>query len=147
MIKIRTMVIEDYDAVYHLWINTLGMGLNTIDDSREGIEKYLRRNPSSSFVAEDDGQIIGVIIAGHDGRRGYIYHTSVMLEYRHQGIARQLVENAIEALDKEGIYKVALVVFERNELGNQFWEKIGFIERDDLIYRNKNIHELDRIDT
>lgn len=147
MIKIRTMVIEDYDAVYHLWINTPGMGLNTIDDSKEGIERYLRRNPSSSFVAEDDGQIIGVIIAGHDGRRGYIYHTSVMLEYRHQGIARQLVENAIEALDKEGIYKVTLVVFERNELGNQFWEKIGFIERDDLIYRNKNIHELDRIDT
>lgn len=147
MIKIRTMNIEDYDVVYHLWINTPGMGLNTIDDSREGIERYLRRNPTSSFVAEDNDQIIGVIISGHDGRRGYIYHTSVMMEYRHQGIASKLVENAMNALEQEGIYKVALVVFERNELGNLFWEKIGFVVRDDLIYRNKNIHALDRIDT
>lgn len=147
MIKIRIMSIEDYDDVYHLWINTPGMGLNTIDDSREGIHRYLKRNPTTSFVAEDKGKIVGVIISGHDGRRGYIYHTSVLPEYRHQGIARELVESAIRALDKEGIYKVALVVFDRNEIGNQFWEKIGFTKRDDLVYRNQNIHEFDRIDT
>lgn len=147
MIKIRVMNIEDYDGIYDLWINTPGMGLNTTDDSREGIDKYLKRNPTSSFVAEDDGKIVGVIMSGHDGRRGYIHHTAVLPDYRNQGIAKKLVDNAMNALDKEGINKVGLVAFERNEIGNGFWENIGFVVRDDLVYRNKNIHELQRIDT
>ena len=147
MINIRVMNIEDYDGIYDLWINTPGMGLNTTDDSREGIDKYLKRNPMSSFVAEDDGKIIGVIMSGHDGRRGYIHHTAVLPDYRNQGIAKKLVDNAMNALDKEGINKVGLVAFERNEIGNGFWENIGFVVRDDLVYRNKNIHELQRIDT
>lgn len=147
MVNIRTMDIHDYDAIYDLWINTPGMGLNSTDDSREGINQYLQRNPTSSFIAEDDGKIIGVIIAGHDGRRGYIYHTAVLPNYRKQGIAKQLVANAMEALEKEGINKVGLVAFAENELGNGFWENIGFTARDDLIYRNKNIHALKRIDT
>ena len=144
---IRTMTLSDYDSVYQLWYNTPGMGLNTIDDSRKGIEKYLKRNPTTSFVAEQDGRIVGVIMAGHDGRRGYIYHTAVLLEYRGQGIAEKLVEHAIAALDKEGISKAALVVFKSNDIGNGFWEHIGFTEREDLVYRNKNIRELERIDT
>lgn len=147
MITIRVMDIHDYDGVYDLWINTPGMGLNTTDESREGIERYLKRNPASSFVAEDDGEIIGAIMAGHDGRRGYIYHTAVLPDYRNQGIAKHLVAHAMDALEQEGINKVALVAFERNKLGNGFWEKIGFILRDDLVYRNKNIHDLHRIDT
>ncbi|MDE5932426.1 MAG: GNAT family N-acetyltransferase, partial [Lachnospiraceae bacterium] len=101
--NIRAMAMKDYDGVYDLWINTPGMGLNATDDSREGIEKYLKRNPTSSFVAEDDGKIIGVIMAGHDGRRGYIHHTAVLPNYRNQGIAAKLVENAMNAFDKEGI--------------------------------------------
>ena len=147
MVNIRVMTIEDYDGIYDLWINTPGMGLNSTDDSREGIEKYIKRNPTSCFVAEDNDKIVGVIIAGHDGRRGYIYHTAVLPAYRKQGIAKQLVEHAMSALDAEGINKVALVAFKKNELGNGFWENIGFINRDDLVYRNKNIHELNRIDT
>lgn len=146
-IDIRVMQITDYDAVYNLWINTPGMGLNTTDDSREGIEKYLKRNPTSSFVAECDGTIIGVIIAGHDGRRGYIHHTAVLPAYRNQGIAKKLVDCAMSALDEEGINKVALVAFKGNDIGNGFWENIGFSDRDDLVYRNKNIHLLNRIDT
>ena len=86
-------------------------------------------------------------MAGHDGRRGYIHHTFVLPEYRKQGIARQLVYSALDALDKEGINKVALVAFKENDIGNAFWDSIGFIARDDLFYRNKNIHELHRIDT
>lgn len=146
MVTIRTMVIDDYDSVYNLWINTPGMGLNNMDDSREGICKYIKRNPTTSFVAEDNGIIVGVIIAGHDGRRGYIYHTAVLPAYRNCGIARNLVEEAMKALDEEGINKVALVAFSKNEVGNGFWEKIGFAEREDLVYRNKNIHELKRIE-
>ena len=147
MINIREMTINDYEGVYNLWINTPGMGLNTTDDSKEGIDKYLKRNPTTSFVAEDDGRIIGVILAGHDGRRGFINHTAVLPDYRKRGIAKKLVDNTMDALDKEGIKKVALVVFKHNEIGNGFWDNIGFTDREDLVYRNKNIHVLDRIDT
>ena len=147
MPTIRPMTIADYDGVYDLWISTPGMGLNTTDDSREGIARYLRRNPTTCFVAEEAGRIVGVIIAGHDGRRGFIYHTAVRPECRKQGIATQLVEHAMAALEQEGIHKAALVVFERNALGNAFWERIGFEERTDLVYRNRSIHALERIDT
>ncbi len=144
--KFRTMDIEDYEKVYDLWIHTIGMGLNTTDDSREGIAKYLLRNPDTCFVAEDNGEIVGVIMSGHDGRRGFIHHTTVKEEYRGRGIGKKLVDSALAALEAEGIHKVALVAFEKNVSGNVFWEKIGFSVRDDLIYRNKSIHELKRID-
>ena len=143
---IRTMKIEDYEKVYDLWTHIVGMGLNTTDDSREGIAKYLLRNPNTCFVAEDNEAIIGVIMCGHDGRRGFIYHTAVKQEYRGQGIGRKLAASALAALEADGIHKVALVAFEKNISGNLFWEKMGFTVRDDLIYRNKSIHELKRID-
>ena len=147
MINIRVMTISDYEEIYDVWINTPGMGLNSTDDSKEGIEKYLKRNPTTSFVAECDGKVVGVIMAGHDGRRGYLHHTAVLSAYRNQGIAKTLVEEAMKALEKEGIHKVALVAFKKNEIGNGFWEHLGFVEREDIVYRNKNIHYLDRIDT
>lgn len=140
--KIRKMDIEDFEQIYDLWIHTEGMGLNTTDDSREGIAKYLLRNPDTCFVAESDEKLIGVIMSGHDGRRGFIYHTTVRKEYRGQGIGKKLVDSAMTALETEGIHKVALVAFEKNVLGNKFWEKAGFTIRTDLVYRNKNIHEL-----
>lgn len=145
--NIRKMTIEDYETVYDLWISTPGMGLNDLDDSREGIEKYLKRNPNTCFVAEGDGKITGVILAGNDGRRGFIHHTAVLMEYRNQGIGKKLVDTALEALKKEGIHKVALVVFKHNETGDAFWEKQGFSVREDLKYRNRALAELKRIDT
>lgn len=145
--NIRKMTIGDYEKVYDLWISTPGMGLNDLDDSREGIEKYLRRNPNTCFVAEEAGKIVGVILSGNDGRRGFIHHTAVGVEYRKRGIGKRLVDAALDALEKEGIHKVALVVFKRNELGNAFWEKQGFRVREDLNYRNRALAELKRIDT
>lgn len=144
---IRLMTLSDYEQVYKLWLSCTGMGLNNLDDSREGIERFLKRNPETCFVALKDEKVVGVIIAGNDGRRGYIYHTAVNPDYRNQGIGRKLVDNVMIALEKEGINKVALVVFERNEIGNSFWENTGFMVRDDLVYRNKNIHDMSRIDT
>lgn len=141
------MSMDDYESVYHMWISTPGMGLNNLDDSKEKIGKYLERNPTTCFVAEDGETIIGAILCGHDGRRGFIYHTAVHTNYRNQGIAKTLVKNAIQALEVEGITKVALVVFEKNEIGNTFWEKLGFSDRGDLVYRNKDIRKLNRIDT
>ena len=140
------MTIDDYEKVYELWMSCAGMGLNNLDDSKEGIEKFLKRNPDTCFVADVDNNIIGVIIVGNDGRRGYIYHTAVNPQYRKQGIAKGLVDAAMTALQKIGINKAALVVFNRNEIGNDFWEKMGFTVRNDLIYRNKALAEIIRID-
>ncbi|MCI7804883.1 MAG: GNAT family N-acetyltransferase [Oscillospiraceae bacterium] len=144
---IRIMKIEDYESVYALWLSCSGMGLNNIDDSEDGIRRFLERNPDTCFVAEENSVIVGVIIAGNDGRRGYIYHTAVSPEYRHRGIASQLVDKVMKSLSELGISKVALVVFERNETGNSFWEKQGFTQREDLVYRNKSIVDFVRIDT
>ena len=146
-IWVRLMKPEDFDEVFALWLATPGMGLNTTDDSREGIERYLRRNPSTSFVAELDGRIVGAVLAGHDGRRGFLHHTAVLPEFRNRGIGSRLVETALFALEREGIQKAALVVFEQNEGGNAFWEHAGFPARTDLVYRNRSIHELVKIDT
>jgi len=146
-VEIRVMKIEDYDQVYALWLSCSGMGLNDLDDSRKGIGRYLIRNPETSFVALEEGKIVGVIMAGHDGRRGYIHHTAVHPECRRSGVGRALVEAAMEALKACGIHKVALVAFSRNEAGNHFWESMGFTERTDLTYRNRALAEMKRIDT
>jgi len=140
------MTINDYEQVYSLWWNTPNMGLNNLDDSKDGIEKYLVRNPNTCFVAEKGGKIIGVILSGHDGRRGYIHHTAVAESEQRSGIGTTLLSAAIEALRHEGINKVALVVFGENEKGNTFWERQGFIIRNDLIYRNKAIADFTRIE-
>ena len=145
--NIRIMNIADYEKVYALWMSCKNMGFNNLDDSREGIEKFLKRNPTTSFVAEETGRIIGVILSGHDGRRGYVYHMSVAETLRKQGIASKLLEKSLAALKEEGINKVALLVFNRNEAGNAFWESQGFVKRDDVAYRNKALTEIDRIDT
>lgn len=137
MVKTRLMTINDWDGVAEVWKNH--EGTNPVDDSVEGFTRYLKRNPTTSFVAEDNGRIVGTILAGHDGRRGIFHHVSIIPEYRKQGTGRMLVESAMEALKKEGITKVLLVVFEHNENGNAFWEHMGFTERTDLVYRNKYI--------
>ena len=144
---IRNMALTDYDAVYALWLSCKGMGLNSVDDSREGIARYLARNPGTCFVAEEEGKILGVIMAGHDGRRGFIYHAAVSPQQRGAGIGRLLAERALEALRAEGISKAALVAFTRNEAGNAFWEKLGFEARCDLTYRSCALVNMVRRDT
>ena len=144
-IEYRLMNIEDYKQAYDLWI-LCGNGLNNKDDSREGIDKYLKRNPSTSFVAVCEEKVVGVILCGHDGRRGIIQHACVSPEYRRFGIGSKLVDLALEALKAEGINKVLLVAFKKNEGGNKFWESQGFTLREDLNYRNKALSEMIRID-
>ena len=145
--NIRKMHIDDYEQVYALWLLCKGMGLNSVDDTMDGIKRFLERNPETCFVAVSDSIIVGVIIAGNDGRRGYIYHTAVNPDFRRQGIGKELVNAALEALKRCGITKTALVVFEHNQEGNEFWEEMGFVSRNDLVYRNKTLVEMIRIDT
>ncbi len=143
-IKIRHVVIEDYDGIYELWNSTeqSRRALNPVDDNREGIERYLKRNPSTCFLAyNDDNRIVGVILTGHDGRRAIVHHMCVHPDYRRKGIAQLLVQNAEEALRKEGITKIFGLVFKDNDIANSFWEKQGYTIRTNLNYRNKSLNE------
>lgn len=144
---IRKMTIDDYDSVYQLWLCTPGMGLNNVDDSRAGIDKYLRRNPDTCFVAEEDGRVVGAVLSGHDGRRALIYHLAVREDHQRRGIGEKLLDETLRALRDEGILKVALVVLGNNGKGNTFWEKHGFSDRKDLIYRNRQIGEFNGFHT
>ena len=124
-----------------MWSSTSGIGLRSLDDSFDGISKFLCRNPNTNFIAEENGQIIGIILCGHDGRRAYIYHTAVNPDFRKRGIGQALVQSVIESLRKEKINKVALVVFKTNSKGDQFWNSLGFQRRYDLIYRNMSLND------
>ena len=140
---IRPVIMEDYAAIYELWNSTeqSRRALNPVDDSREGIERYLNRNPNTCFAAVKDDRIIGVILTGHDGRRAIIHHMCVHPDYRRMGIASHLVSRAEEAMKKEGIQKIFGLVFKDNEVANAFWEQQGYSLRTNLNYRNKSLNE------
>ena len=144
---IRPMTMQDYDAVYALWLRTPGMGLNDVDDSPAGVERYLHRNPDTCLVAEADGKIVGVVLGGEDGRRGFLYHLAVDAAYRRQGIATQLVQRATEILRARGLIKVALLAFAHNHTGNTFWDEQHFAAREDVVYHEKVLRTVHRIDT
>lgn len=139
--EIRTVTISDYDALLALWNSTeqSRRALNPVDDSREGIERYLKRNPNTCFAAVKDGTAIGVILTGHDGRRAIIHHMCVHPDYRRLGIAGNLVNAAEDALKKEGISKIFGLVFKDNDGANAFWESQGYTLRTNLNYRNKSL--------
>lgn len=142
---IRKMSIEDYEAVYALWANTPNMGLRNLDDSKEGIALFLKRNPETCFVAFNGENVIGVIICGHDGRRGYIYHTVVHPNYRKQGIGTALINAAIAALQNEGITRVCLNVMESNEEGKRFWTNRGWEKKNFLEFYSKSITDKENV--
>ncbi len=133
-ITIRTMTIEDYDSVNTLWHTINGFAIRSVDDSREGVERFLKRNPTTSVVAEIDGKIVGAILCGHDGRRGCLYHVCVQKDYRRKGVGKAMVVFCMEALKKERINKVSLIAFTKNDIGNAFWNSIGWTKRLDLNY-------------
>ena len=138
---IRVMTIDDYDGVYALWKKIRGFGIRSIDDSRDGVDRFLKRNPTTSVVAEKDGKIVGSILCGHDGRRGCLYHVCVDEAYRRHGIGRAMVVFAMKALKEEKINKVSLIAFTKNDIGNAFWNTIGWTGRLDLNYYDFTLNE------
>ena len=138
---IRPMKIEDYDRVYALWMSISGFGIRSIDDSREGVERFLTRNPTTSMVAEEDGTIVGSILCGHDGRRGCFYHVCVAEAYRSRGIGKSMAAAAMRALQEEKINKVNLIAFRRNNIGNAFWLGSGWDMRRDINYYEFDLNE------
>ena len=115
--------------------------VRSIDDSREGVDRFLKRNPTTSVVAVKDGKIVGSILCGHDGRRGCLYHVCVDEAYRRHGIGRDMVVHAMKALQAEKINKVSLIAFTKNDIGNAFWNTIGWTERLDLNYYDFTLNE------
>ena len=131
---VRTMTIDDYEEGSLLWHKIKGFSIRSIDDSREGVARFLKRNPDSSVVAVEDSRVVGAILCGHDGRRGCMYHVCVDPEYRMRGIGKSMVVFAMNALKKENISKVSLIAFTKNDVGNKFWRCIGWTKREDLNY-------------
>lgn len=142
---IKIMTIDDYEKLFEMWQNTPNMGLRSLDDSKEGISLFLKRNPTTNFVAYDDDKLIGTILCGHDSRRGYIYHTVVLPEYRRQGIATNLVDMAVKALQEEGITRVCLNVMETNEQGKKFWIDRGWEKKVFLGFYSKAITDKENL--
>lgn len=131
-ICVRNMLPEDYCNVYKLWCSVKGLGIRSIDDSEENIVRFVKRNPTTSFVATYDDKIIGTLLCGHDGRRGCFYHVCVSEKYRNNGIATKMSRAALDALKAEGINKVNLMAFKENEMGNKFWQALDWNMRQDV---------------
>ena len=139
---IRIMTIEDYQGLHDLWMTIHGFGIRSIDDSRAGVERLLRRNPKTSVVAVSEaGEIVGGILCGHDGRRGCLYHVCVREDYRRLGIGKAIVVFCMNALKDEHINKVSLIAFTVNDIGNAFWNCIGWTKREDLNYYDFTLNQ------
>jgi len=130
--SIRAMTNEDYDAVLGLWQATEGIGLNE-SDTAEAVASYLGRNPGLSCVARDaSGGVVGAVLCGHDGRRGYLHHLAVARACRGQGLGRRLVEQCLRRLGALGIPKCNIFLFADHAAGESFWRHNGWQARTDL---------------
>ena len=139
IIEIREFTIEDYEPVYALWKASEGIDLSDAD-SKEGIKHFLEHNPGLSFIAVQDKQVVGAALCGHDGRRGYIHHLAVAKSHRRQGIGKSLVGRCIYALMRIGISKSHLFVFENNTGAIDFWKKVGWTERFELMMMSQHLN-------
>jgi ribosomal protein S18 acetylase RimI-like enzyme len=143
-IQIRGMICDDFEKVMALWRACEGVGLSDDDDTPEGLKRYLDQNPGLSFVALDDGDLIGAVLCGQDGRRGYIHHLAVASSHRMRGTGKALIDRCLEALQMLGVRKCHIMVFRDNQNAIAFWAKTGWFQRDDLILMSRWISELSR---
>ena len=132
--SIMPMTEGDYDEVRALWMTIRGFGIRALDDSREDIQRFIRRNPTTSVVARMDGRIVGSILCGSDGRQGALYHVCVARDYRRRGIGTHMGGYCMHQLRLMGINKVSLIAFTSNDAGNAFWKQIGWTRKSDVNY-------------
>ena len=138
--NIEPFHIDRYDEVYALWGRCSGVGLSSADE-HDQIAAYLARNPGMSFIALDGLAVVGIVLGGHDGRRGYLHHLAVDDDYRRLGVGRQLVEKCLSTLAAEGIQKCHLFIFHENEGGIAFWQAQGWTLRQDIRVVSKHLSE------
>ncbi len=131
-LELSVMTIGDYPEVSKLWNTIHGFAIRSVDDSYEGVERFLRRNPSTSVVARVNGETVGAVLCGHDGRTGCFYHVCVREDFRRRGIGKAMVLFCVRALREEKISKISLIAFTNNDAGNAFWKEIGWKKRNDL---------------
>ena len=136
--QIRAMNLDDYDAVLALWRSSEGVGLSAAD-SRAGIARLLQANPGLSFVAEEDGLVVGALLGSQDSRRGYLTHLAVADGRRRKGIGRALVQACLDAMRQIGIQKCHIFVFEHNQAARAFWKQIGWVQRHELIIMSRDL--------
>lgn len=129
-LSFREMTPDDYPAMIDLMRRTPGVSVRDAD-TPEGLARFLERNPGLSFVAEQDGRLVGCLMGGHDGRRGHLHHLAVNAGCRRRGVASALVERCLAALERQGIHKTHIDVYRDNAVGNGFWERAGWTRRDD----------------
>lgn len=140
--KIMKMKISHYNEVYSLWEETEGMGLHSDVDSKKGIARYLKQNPGMSFVARENGKLIGTVMCGQDGRRGYLFHLAVDKNSRKKGIGKAIVNKALTKLAQIGISKCLIFVYANNLSGQKFWKHTGWKPRPDVFMMSKDIGKI-----
>lgn len=136
--QIRMMLTSDYASATNLWQNMPGIGLSSAD-SESALRVFLAKNPETCFVAESSGKLVGTILGGSDGRRGYLYHLAVHPDYRKQGLGNKLVQASLDALAAQGIQKCHIFVLSDNQEGLKFWQKTGWKQRDDILILSKSL--------
>jgi ribosomal protein S18 acetylase RimI-like enzyme len=136
--KIREFTMTDYHDAFALWGRTEGVGLSQADEP-QNVARFLDRNPGLSFVAEAEGRIVGAVLCGSDGRRGFLYHLAVEKECRRSGIGRKLVEHCLDSLAAGGLRKCHLFVLSDNVQGQRFWKSTGWEERTTLKVMSRDV--------
>lgn len=126
------MLTGDHVALMALWTASEGVILRD-SDTPEAMSRFLERNPETSLVAVADGKLVGSVMAGQDGWRGYLYHLAVLPEWRRQGIGAQLVEASVAAIRRYRVPKIHCLVKCDNMIAQQFWQARGFVRRDDVL--------------
>jgi len=135
---IREMTAEDFDEVLALWRATDGLGLGT-SDTREKITHFLERNPGLSYVAQQGKALVGAVLCGHEGRRGYIHHLAVDRNHRGHGLGNELVEKCLRGLEALDIEKCHVFVYRDNSEGIEFWKRKSWTERTELVILSKSV--------
>lgn len=137
-ISIHEMSVNHVDAALDLWQHIQGMGLSSADEP-QALARFLQQNPGLSYIAEDDGRLVGTCLCGSDGRRGYLYHLAVTPEWRRQKLGSQLVDRVFAALRQQEIHKCHIMVYGTNETGLKFWQQDGWVRRPEIVLMSKDV--------
>jgi len=136
--RFAQLTMDDYDDVVAFWRSQEGVGLNESDGKRQ-IAGYLTRNPGMSFIVREAGKVVGAVLCGHDGRRGYLHHLAVASSHRRKGLGRSLVARCLKSLRRAGIQRCNIFLFADNPQGRSFWQSIGYRPRADLLLMQRSI--------
>lgn len=129
--KIENFTMESYELVVDLWIKS-GISVGSTD-TREELERMLQRNPNLFLIGKINNSVIGVVMGGFDGRRGYVHHLTIDPDYQRRGYGKIIMADLIEKFRKIGVHKIHLFIEKYNKDVVEFYRNLGWEIRDDLI--------------